>query len=105
MNTIVPVSLKIAPAGRYNPGVYTCYNCEWQPEDICIVPYALGFFDHQAGTMIAWECPKCFKKQFFHARLSEARSYNYLNMVDAYKAGVSRWKDTKADENYILQSK
>jgi hypothetical protein len=105
VNTKVPVSLRITPVGKYNPGIYTCYNCNWEPADICIVPYALGFFDCSAGTMIAWECPKCFKKQFFHARLTESRSYNYLNMFDAFKAGILNWKDKRADKDYVLHAK
>ena len=27
----IPLSLRVLPQGRYNRGIYTCYECDFEP--------------------------------------------------------------------------
>ena len=27
----IPLSLRVPPQGRYNHGIYTCYECDFEP--------------------------------------------------------------------------
>ena len=59
---------KIPLTGTKNLGVYSCIACNYICKNYNIIPYALGFADSVHGLMLIWECPKCFEKQYFHAR-------------------------------------
>lgn len=105
MSYIIPKQFRINPVGSYNPGVYSCNNCSFIAKDYNVIPYALGFFEIPQGIMLAWECPHCFKKWFFHARLDERSSFNYLQMFDSYKSGDKDWRSAAFEKNYEFRYK
>lgn len=55
----IPLSLRVPPQGRYNRGIYTCYECGFEPPHYNVVPCMLGLAETPAGTMVVWECPRC----------------------------------------------
>ena len=61
----IPLSLRVPPQGRYNRGIYTCYECGFEPPHYNVVPCMLGLAETSAGTMVVWECPRCTA---FHSR-------------------------------------
>ena len=54
----IPLSLRVPPQGRYNRGIYTCYECGFEPPHYNVVPCMLGLAETPAGTMVVWECPR-----------------------------------------------
>lgn len=38
----IPLSLRVLPQGRYNRGIYTCYECGFEPPHYNVVPCMLG---------------------------------------------------------------
>ena len=34
----IPLSLRVPPQGRYNRGIYTCYECDFEPPHYNVVP-------------------------------------------------------------------
>ena len=69
----IPLSLRVPPQGRYNRGIYTCYECGFEPPHYNVVPCMLGLAETSAGTMVVWECPRCGQKWMFHYRAQNSR--------------------------------
>ena len=80
----IPLSLRVPPQGRYNRGIYTCYECGFEPPHYNIVPCMLGLAETSAGTMVVWECPRCGQKWMFH----------YRAQLLAYRRGAPDWRMT-----------
>ena len=38
----IPLSLRVPPQGRYNRGIYTCYECGFETPHYNVVPCMLG---------------------------------------------------------------
>ena len=55
----IPLSLRVLPQGRYNRGIYTCYECGFEPPHYNVVHCMLGLAETLAGTMVVRECPRC----------------------------------------------
>ena len=68
---------KIQLTGEYWAGVLSCPECGFQP-DCSITVHIIGFADSNIGTMAICECPMCFTKWHFHARLNT--KFNYYDM-------------------------
>ena len=44
----IPLSLRVPPQGRYNRGIYTCYECGFEPPHYNVVPCMLGLAETSA---------------------------------------------------------
>ena len=88
----IPLSLRVPPQGRYNRGIYTCYECGFEPPHYNVVPCMLGLAETLAGTMVVWECPRCGQKWMFHYRAQNAReAHDYAAQLLAYRRGDPDW--------------
>ncbi|WP_278965594.1 hypothetical protein [Alistipes senegalensis] len=86
------MSLRVPPQGRYNRGIYTCYECGFEPPHYNVVPCMLGLAETPAGTMVVWECPRCGQKWMFHYRAQNAReAHDYAAQLLAYRRGDPDW--------------
>lgn len=89
----IPLELRVPPQGKYNRGIYTCYECGFEPEGHSVVPHMLGIAETSAGTMVVWECPKCGQKWMFHYRAQNAfEPYDYAAKLIAYRTGDPNWR-------------
>ena len=61
----IPLSLRVPPQGRYNRGIYTCYECGFEPPHYNVVPCMLGLAETSAGTMVVWEVPDAVRNGCF----------------------------------------
>lgn len=87
------LSLRVLPQGRYNRGIYTCYECGFEPPHYNVVPCMLGLAETSAGTMVVWECPRCGQKWMFHYRAQNAReAHDYAAQLLAYRRGDPDWR-------------
>ena len=85
----IPLSLRVPPQGRYNRGIYTCYECGFEPPHYNVVPCMLGLAETPAGTMVVWECPRCGQKWMFHYRAQNAReAHDYAAQLLASAAAI-----------------
>jgi hypothetical protein len=69
---------KIRLCGTYWAGINTCPKCGFQPDTV--TTEIIGFANSNNGIMTVCECPKCFKKWYFHARDLEHGQYYYFKM-------------------------
>ncbi len=70
MKTILDsVKISLSSDAKMNKGVYNCVECDFIASHSNVVPYMIGIAPNTNwGTMVVWECPKCFQEQFFHHR-------------------------------------
>ena len=72
----IDIRYRIAPVGRYNPGIDICYKCDAQLTDYRrpkildknVINNVLGFFEKDGLWYTTVECPVCFTKFYFHLR-------------------------------------
>ena len=85
MKTILDsVKISLSSDAKMNKGVYSCVECSFKAPFSNVVPYMTGIAPNTNwGTMVVWECPKCFWEQFFHYR--EGTYYDYQAGHIAYK--------------------
>lgn len=89
----IPLNLRVPPQGRYNRGIYTCYECGFEPLGYNVVPHMLGLAETPAGVMVVWECPRCGQKWMFHYRALNAReAHDYAAQLLAYRRGDPDWR-------------
>lgn len=80
----IPAKHRTHLAGSYNPGVYNCRDCGYNPiqENESHFDNAIGFARSNMGIMAIFECPKCFEKWYCHARLrrhdDDRDTYDYF---------------------------
>ena len=91
----IPLSLRVPPQGRYNRGIYTCYECGFESPHYNVVPCMLGLAETLAGMMVVWECPRCGQKWMFHYRAQNSReAHDYAAQLLAYRTGDPDWRMT-----------
>ena len=61
----IPLSLRVPPQGRYNRGIYTCYECGFEPPHYNVVPCMLGLSETSAGTMSSGNVPGAVRNGCF----------------------------------------
>lgn len=84
----IPLALRVPPQGRYNRGIYICYECGFEPPHCNVVPCMLGLAETSTGTMVIRECLQCGQKWMFHYRAPNAReAYDCVAQLLAYRRG------------------
>ena len=85
MKTILDsVKIPLRSDAKMNKGVYNCVECDFMAKT-ALVPYIIGIAPNTNwGTMVVWECPKCFQEQFFHYR-TQAGVIDFQAGYVAYK--------------------
>jgi len=78
MGTGIDLRYKIRLQGTYWAGINTCPRCGFNPDTI--TSEIIGFADSNMGLMTIVECPRCFKKWYFHTRDLEQGQYKYFKM-------------------------
>ena len=92
----LPQEHKTHLTGKYNRGVYSCLDCDYNPFKIGENHFdnIIGFAKSNDEVMIVCECPKCFEKWFCHARLKrnddvyDRDTYDYF--LDTIKANTNK---------------
>ena len=84
---------KIPLQGKYHKGVTDCPHCDHRPDNV--IEHIIGFADSNIGLMAVVECPKCFEKWRFHARLNSKVSY-YDYFLEFIEEGMQKHYKTHA---------
>jgi hypothetical protein len=97
LNIIMSIDLRfrIAPVGRYNPGIDICYSCDARLSDYQVphlgknvINHIIGFFEHNGLWYTTVECPICFTKFYFHLRKGHEDSW-YELFIESVNRGTN----------------
>jgi RNase P subunit RPR2 len=80
----IPLKYKIPKQGRPNKSVSNCEECDFSARHAYIIPYIIGFFEYAGMQFVAWECPECGSKWYFHIR-TDAWFKWYEEYLNDYK--------------------
>lgn len=87
INTMIDKKYKIPYWGKYHKGVTDCPHCGNRPETV--YEHCVGFCEHSIGTLMVIECPKCFEKWSFHARVN-AKISHYKYFIEFVDNGMNK---------------
>lgn len=88
----VDIKYLIPLQGEYNAGVYRCPECGCNlvtGKSGNLYEHIIGFSNSNIGLMAVVECPECFKKWHYHARLNVNTSH-YDYFLEFIKEGIQR---------------
>ena len=85
----IDIKYKMPLVGEYNKGISYCMECDynaWDDDNDSVFYHIVGVADSSIGLVVIVECPKCFEKWYFHARLGKTAS-PYEHFIDVVMDG------------------
>lgn len=90
--TKIDKKYKIPLVGKYNKGIYTCFNCNskllFNDKLGTTFDNMIGFSEAPIGIVTIVECPVCFEKWYYHVSYGTIDTYDYF--LDSVESGKNK---------------